>query len=368
MNGCRLVTNITLALLGVSWLAPVAHAFSFAPPSSGAPAPPAAVASPAPAPAAAAPHGPSPAPAKASPVPAQAAALPPPPPLHPSASKQAEARLHFQQGVALYQERNYDAALAEFQGAYAASGEPIVLYNLGLTFKALFRYGDAVEALERYLSESQARGQALPAERRAEVAKNVAEMKSLLADVTIVVKPAEAVVRVDGRPVTMGIEGIVKLGAGTHSVEASATDFTSDRRDITVVAGTPQTVSLMLVAIPRTGHVKITAAQLGARVTVDGRDQGLAPVEVELAAGGHQMEVTAPGFQPDRSELAIAAGQSRAVMISLTPPQVETQPFYHRWWFWTGVAVAAVVVGTIVLWPRTQDPLSGTLGTTNSDP
>ena len=166
----------------------------------------------------------------------------------------------------------------------------------------------------------------------------------------------------------MGIEGIVKLGAGTHTVEASANDYTSDRRDITVVARTPQTVSLNLVAVPRTGHVVITAAQIGARVSLDGRDQGPAPVEVELPAGGHQMEVTAPGYLTDRTELAVAAGQSRTVMVSLDLPTVQGQPFYHRWWFWTGVAVAAVVVGTIALWPRTQDPLSGTLGTTSGDP
>jgi hypothetical protein len=344
----------------MSALAPAAHALPFVPPSTALPP-----AAPSPAPSAAPPAAPSPAPATTSP---QAPAIPLAPPPHPSASKQAEARLHFQQGVALYQERNYDAALAEFQGAYGASGEPIVLYNMGLTFKALFRYGDAVDALERYLSESQARGQALSAERRAEVAKNVAEMKSLLADVTIVVRPAEAVVRIDGRPVTMGIEGIVKLGAGTHTVDASANDYTSDRRDITVVAGAPQTVSLMLVAIPHTGHVKITAAQIGARVSLDGRDQGPAPVEVELPAGGHQMEITAPGYQPDRSELAVAAGQSRELTISLNLPPVETKPFYHRGWFWTGVAVAVVAVGAIVFWPRTQDPLSGTLGTTNGDP
>ena len=303
MKTCRFWINIAFAALGVSALAPPAQALPFVPPSPAPPpaaapaAPPAApsaapahAAPPATAPAPAAPPAAAPAPAApatTSVLPAQAVAIPATPPPHPSASKQAEARLHFQQAVALYQERNYDAALAEFQGAYGASGEPIVLYNLGLTFKALFRYGDAVEALDRYLSESRARGQTLSAERRAEVAKNVAEMKSLLADVTIVVRPPDAVVRIDGRPVTMGIEGIVKLGAGTHTVDGSANDYTSDRRDITVVAGTPQTVSLMLVAIPHTGHVKITAAQIGARVSLDGRDQGPAPIELELPAGGH---------------------------------------------------------------------------------
>ncbi|HEX4406645.1 MAG TPA: hypothetical protein VH560_17525, partial [Polyangia bacterium] len=120
------------------------------------------------------------------------AAPPPAPPTSPapvSAAKLGEARLHFQQGVALYKDQNFDAALAEFQGAFAISGEPVVLYDLGLTQKALFRYGEAIDTLERYLSDSAARGQPVAKARRAEVEKTVAEMKSLLADVTLVVKP-----------------------------------------------------------------------------------------------------------------------------------------------------------------------------------
>ena len=202
---------------------------------------------------------------------------PPAPPAASPAAKLAEARLHFQQGVALYQEHNYDAALAEFQGAYAASSEPVVLYNMGLTFKALFRYADAVATLEHYLSESAARKEALTPERRSEVEGIVAEMKSLLAEVTIVVRPPPATVRVDGRPVALGIEGIVKLAAGTHSIEALLPDYAPDRHDITVVAGVPQSVSLALTPIPHTGRVRINASQTGAHVAVDGREESERP-------------------------------------------------------------------------------------------
>jgi PEGA domain len=185
------------------------------------------------------------------------------------------------------------------------------------------------------------------------------------------IQPPAAAIRVDGRPVTMGIEGIVKLAAGTHTIDAAAPDFTSDHRDITVVAGVPQTVSLKLTAIPRTGRARIAATQLGARVAVDGREIGAAPVDVELGAGGHRVEVTAPGFAPNVSELVVAAGQARDVMIVLDlppPPPVTVSPFYHRWWFWTGVGVVTAAVGTYALWPRTQGPIAGTTGaTTNVD-
>jgi hypothetical protein len=195
-------------------------------------------------------------------------------------------------------------------------------------------------------------------------------MRSLLADVTMVIRPPEALLRIDGRPVTMGIEGIVKLSAGSHALEATAADHAPARRDIVVVAGTPQTVALTLTPIPRTGHVRITSSQIGARVDVDGRSLGPAPVEVELLAGGHQVEVTAPGFAPGRSELVVAAGQSRNVLVTLERPAAAagaSQAFYNKWWFWAGVGTAAVVTGAVVLIQPTQGPLNGTLGTARTD-
>ncbi|HEX4406548.1 MAG TPA: PEGA domain-containing protein [Polyangia bacterium] len=283
------------------------------------------------------------------------------------ASSAAAARLHFQQGVALYQDRNYDAALAEFLGAYGISHEPVVLYNLGLTYKALFRYSEAVDALDRYLGES---GPKISKERRLDVERVVSELKSLLADVTIVVRPADAAVVVDGRAVTLGIEGIVKLSPGTHVVEASARGYTGDKRALTVVAGTPQTLSLVLAEIPHTARIKIAATQLGARVAIDGKDVGSSPVEVELAVGGHQVEVSAPGYAPDRSELTVAAGQSRTVTVTLESPRAEpdTRPLYRRWWLWAGVGVVAAAAVTIAVWPRsTQGPIIGSLGIGNSN-
>ena len=285
--------------------------------------------------------------------------------------QQAQARLHFQQGVALYQEQNYDAALAEFLGAYSLSSEPIVLYNLGLTYKALFRYAEAIDTLERYLSESSAKGHPVSKERRVEVESIVVEMKSLLAEVTLVIMPPDAALRIDGRAVTLGIEGIVKLAAGSHTIEAAAADYKPGKSEITVVAGTPQKVSLALVAIPRTGHVKIAAAQIGARVSVDGLDAGPAPVERELLAGGHQVVVTAPGYAPYRSELVVAAGQARELIVTLDlppPPPGDTRPVYRRWWFWAGVGVLAAGAGTVLLLPEhTQEPLPGSLGLANSN-
>src|SRR6478736_1064595 len=107
----------------------------------------------------------------------------------------AEAKLHFEQGVALYNDGNYNAALAEFLKSYELRKTTGVLYNIGLTQKALFRYSEAIESLEKYLAESTT----MAPERKAEVQQQVAEMRALLADVTLDVEPAGANVLVDGR-------------------------------------------------------------------------------------------------------------------------------------------------------------------------
>src|SRR3569623_2657481 len=168
--------------------------------------PPAIVPQPAPPPPAA--------PADVPPAPAGDAIVGPSTP--PTPANLAEARLHFQQGVALFRGQNVDAALAEFRGAYGISGEPVVLYNVGLTFKALFRYAEAIDILERCLSESTGRGRPGAKERRAEVEALGSEMRSLLADVTVVLSPADATLRIDGHPTALAVDGVVKLPAGTH--------------------------------------------------------------------------------------------------------------------------------------------------------
>ena len=45
---------------------------------------------------------------------------------------------------AVYNDGDYNTALSEFEAAYKAHPSPGVLYNVGLTQKALFRYPEAI--------------------------------------------------------------------------------------------------------------------------------------------------------------------------------------------------------------------------------
>lgn len=271
----------------------------------------------------------------------------------------AEAKVHFQQGVALFNDENFSAALAEFETAYRLRPSPGVLYNIGLTQKRLFRYGEAIDALERFIKESTD----LPAERRAEAEQLIAEMRALMAEVTVHVEPAGAQILLDGRTVgTAPLDKPLGIAAGGHVLEATAEGHKPVRRELMVSAGVPVRLDLRLEAIPKTGKARIVASQPMAEVMVDGRSLGAAPVDVELGPGGHTLEVVAPGYVPYRSELVVAAGQVRTVEVALELPPRQT-PVYKKWYLWTPIAVgvAAGLGLGLGLGLTPQPPLEGTL-------
>ena len=290
-----------------------------------------------------------------------------PPAAAPAAAADAqldEAKRHFQQGVALYNDGNFSAALAEFEATYAAHPTAGVLYNIGLTQKSLFRYGESIKTLERYLKEAGS----LPAERTREVEQLVAEMKALLADVTLSGLPDGASVMIDGRTVGAAPLAVQGVAAGNHTVEVTADGYVPLKKDITVAAGIPLKLKLAMKAIPRTGTVHVSVFQKNAQVAVDGKALGTPPLDLELGLGGHQLEVSAPGWATQRTELVVAGGQNRNVDVFLDKPPHRAR-VYEKWWFWTlGVVVLGGVATAIAipLASTTQPPLPGTLNPFNS--
>lgn len=276
-----------------------------------------------------------------------------PAPAAPAASD--EGKRHFEQGVALYNDGDYATALAEFSASYQAAPLPAVLYNIGVAQKALFRYAEAIDTLQRYLAEAQPR-----AERRAEVERLCTEMEALLAPVTLRVSPADATLVVDGRAAGSAPQRPLRLAAGAHVIEASAEGHRPLRREIMVSAGRPLTLTLALAELPRAGKVLLRSNVPSAVVKLDGKPVGGAPVDLELKEGGYLLEVAAPGWQTFRGEIVVAAGQQRVLLV----PLERRERLYQKWWFWTLTAVAAGGVAAAIALPlstKTQPPLPGTL-------
>ncbi len=112
----------------------------------------------------------------------------------PADRKVDEARSHYERGLKLYDEGAYDGARVEFEKAYELAPSYKILYNIGLVRKQLADYVGGMRNFELYLSEG---GANVPEARRAEVAREMNELRGRIGSVTVTANVPDAEVFVD---------------------------------------------------------------------------------------------------------------------------------------------------------------------------
>ena len=180
------------------------------------------------------------------------------------------AKKYFDRGVKFFEAENYDAALTEFERAYAhLKGHPkrfFVLDNIGQCHERQFRYDKALEYYRRYLKEG---GEA--AEDRAVVLATIRTLEGLLATLTIQ-SNVSAEVWVDDR--FMGnAPGDVLVPGGLHVIELRAAGYEAAQKEVNIAARERQTHQFSLNELSQYeglhpayfySGVALTAVSLGA--------------------------------------------------------------------------------------------------------
>lgn len=152
------------------------------------------------------------------------------------------ARVHFKLGVDFYRERNYRAALIEFQRAYAASPHYKLLYNLGQASLELQEDSNGIDYFTRYLREGAAE---INEERKAEVQENIGRLRARLATVTVTTNQAGAEIYVDETRIGVApLSEPVKVSVGRRRFVAVKHGFPDAERVIDVAAGDQLAVEL----------------------------------------------------------------------------------------------------------------------------
>lgn len=227
-----------------------------------------------------------------------------------------EAGSHFTKGIEFYKEGNYGAALAEFNAAYKAVPSHEVLFNIGLSQRRLFKYGDSVKTLNKYLSEG---GAKVPKDRREAVKRELDAIRDLVAEVTIKVDGSPAWVTLDGE--RLGKSPFTEpllIGPGKHTFRAERDGEEPDEKTLELTSVTKIEVALkpkVKELLP--GDLTIESFPPRAVITLDGKVMGNAPVKAQLPEGGHEVIAEIEGYVTARTEVVITAGQARKVTIEL---------------------------------------------------
>jgi hypothetical protein len=139
----------------------------------------------------------------------------------------SEARAHFERGVTLYDETDYQAALVEFKRAYAIAPTWQVLFNIGQAYFQVRNYAEALATLHRFIDEG---GDQIPAERQTLVRAELADLGDRIGYVNVRSNLVGATVSIDARAagatplrepalVSVGVRKISAIYPGRQPVE-----------------------------------------------------------------------------------------------------------------------------------------------------
>jgi hypothetical protein len=181
---------------------------------------------------------PSDAPAEATPAAAAA----------PSQAVVEEAKQRFDRGLDLYTEGEYPLALIEFRRAYELVPNYRVLYNIGQVSIQLGQYANARRALEEYMQKG---GDAIPADRRAAVTKDLTMLEQRTAFVEITVNVPGSDVLVDDVSVGKApLSAALLVDAGIHRVIVRHPGYLQRNDQVTLAGGDRQSLAVTLELEP----------------------------------------------------------------------------------------------------------------------
>jgi len=134
--------------------------------------------------------------------------------------------------------------VVEFKRAYATAPNYRLLYNLGQCYRELRRYAEAEQYLERYLDEG---AKEIVAARKAEVAGELAKIRTHIGKVILSASVPDAEFFVDGDSVGKGpLKEAVRVSAGTRRIAVSAPGRERVTRMVEVIGEETARVEIVL--------------------------------------------------------------------------------------------------------------------------
>jgi hypothetical protein len=263
---------------------------------------------------------------------------------------------HFENGLELSDDKNknFEGALVEFQASVKLYPTKAGLYNLGVCFRKLARYGEALKTFDRLEKEF---GDELEGELQAAVREELDTIRGLTAELVIKVDHEGATVKLDGDEVgTSPLDGPLVLGPREYELRIELEGYKPEKRKLTLVSGQQREEKFELVAenawvLIKTNDVK------GAIVKVDMLEVGATPLHapLRLDPGDHVIEVVKEGYeQAEPQEVTLGPGEKITLTFALTAlPEAPAEPadegsrISPLFWTGLGLTVAAGAVAGV---------------------
>jgi hypothetical protein len=232
----------------------------------------------------------------------------------PSTDARAEARSRFDGGLALFEDGNNAAALAEFQRAYDLIPNPVVLFNIGLVYAAMNRPAESAEALQKVVKEPGSLGPDIVARANQTLTQQLGRIAEISIECNV-----PATIEVDNIEAAKApLTGPLKLAGGAHIIGAIAAGYTPQRKQVTIAGGAKSALQFALTPMEGTlAHLALKSRLPGADVKLDGELVGHTPLtsSLTLMPGKHKLDLSRSGYHTASTELTLGDGASGEVTL-----------------------------------------------------
>ncbi len=255
-----------------------------------------------------------PAPDPNPPTSAHPSALPPPPPTAPAAPAEPSSadsyKQHMSNGVKLFNDSNFGAAIAEFEAAYAERPRASPLLNLALCQKSLFQYPKAIAALERALEHH---GDTMEAEDRTAAATAIRDMRTLLGYITVEVTPPNALIFVDDEALPPGAKDKpLPLGPGKHRLSVRAEGYETAEETVSITSADRDRI-VRFALVPNMGWVVVKTGDPEMAIAIDQQPMALGEWAGLVEPGTHLVQMYKPGGADYAFQVLVVAGKAQEV-------------------------------------------------------
>jgi hypothetical protein len=150
-----------------------------------------------------------------------------------------------------------------------------------------------------------------------EVARLEMNLQPLGGFVQLSATPAEAEVKLDGKPISMPTA--IELTCGRHVLEATADRYLPLEQELMVDMGGAYRIDLAL-SLDGFGQISVVVNPVDATVFLDGTEVAVGPTTLsEVPKGKHLITARKDGMSDREAEVSVASGETTRIELDLTP-------------------------------------------------
>jgi hypothetical protein len=234
--------------------------------------------------------------------------------------REAENRAadHYDRGLRLYEQGDYEAAIEEFVSAYCHTPYHRVLKDIAQSFERMVNYEKAVAYLERYLRETPAEEEE---ERRVQAAR-MEVLRGLPARIRVATVPPRAKITLRNEHGLQAFDRAdgakpIAIPKGSYVMTVEQDGYTTISQPIEVEIGQPYSYYFQLE--PQRGTLRVIAAPASARIFIDKRWVAVGTYVDTLPLGRYLVEVEADGHRRMSRPVEIDAAGTMNLTMELQP-------------------------------------------------